>query len=152
MIPQFLAPFKVEAVVVTSCIFIGTTVSALALSEDLTGQLIVALIGALPPTAAVIVTLISLKRGQKEMTIALDGKLEKLMLAEKGVSKAEGIAEERAGSYERTAQESPAKTAAIVAATVAAVKSDPDTVSKIEVVNTEENRVPVAFPQDEKLK
>lgn len=65
-------------------------------------QLILACIAAAPPTAAVIITAIVLARGQKKMGEALDGKLTQLMTAEKGVSKAEGVAEERLTQQAKT--------------------------------------------------
>lgn len=141
MIPFIFANCKGEAAGLAVIVFIST----IAISEALTGQLIVALIGALPPTAAVIVALMSLKRGQKEMATALDGKLNQLMAAEKGVSKAEGVKEERAEA--RVRSEAPVSAEVIattVAAAVAAVSTpDPDAVQKMEVVNTEDNPVPV---------
>lgn len=67
------------------------TLTLLALSDANVGHLI----SAIPPTLAVLVSLFVLRAGQKRNAVALDGKLEQLMAAEKGVARAEGAAQER---------------------------------------------------------
>lgn len=83
---------------------------------------LVAIIMAVPSTIAAVSSFLNgkaiagVKGGQAKMAEALDGKLTKLMEAEKGVSKAEGVAQER----DRV-----------------------DSPSEVQVVNTPENPVPI---------
>ena len=63
----------------------------LAISDAILGEII----SSVPPTLAVFVTLFVLRAGQKRNAVALDGKLTQLMTAEKGMARAEGVAQER---------------------------------------------------------
>lgn len=93
-------------------IFIGTSFTfwgSFIAVETFNQQLILALIAAAPPTAAVIVTCIVLMKGQQKMATAMDGKLSQLLVAEKGVAKAEGKEEERVEARERLHTDPPQK-------------------------------------------
>lgn len=119
---------------------VGTT---LAVTESFLGNLIiavvVAVIGATPPTVAIV--LMSRKQSderkaahlevinnQAKMKEDLDGKLDRLSKAETGQAKAEGIIEGAAIERE--------------AATHAIPAPDLDKVSKMEIVNQDTNPVP----------
>ena len=89
-----------------------------------------------------IIALIALKRGQNKMYIALDGKLTELIGAKMEVAKAQGKEEERREERDRVAEAVPVVTAAIAQAAVAAVKADPETVQKMQIMNEDDNAVP----------
>lgn len=118
--------------------------TVLAVTEAFLGQLIisliVALIGATPPTIAIImmakkqseerrIAQSALMERQDKMASDLDGKLNSLREAEKGQAKAEGIIE--GGDKEQ----------ARVAATPT-VPVNPEAVAKIEIVNPKTRPVP----------
>lgn len=115
---------------------VGTT---LAVTESFLGNLIiavvVAVIGATPPTVAIV--LMSRKQSQERETAhrevienqakikeELDGKLDKLSKAEIGQALAEGKIEGAATEQARTAPH------------------DPNVVSKMEIVNEDDNAIP----------
>lgn len=54
-----------------------------------------AMIAAIPPTAAVIVGVIALRRGQKTMMVNIDGRMQQLLESTAKASKSEGKEEER---------------------------------------------------------
>lgn len=86
IIPAILCTFKGKLLL--GVVAIGSTI---AISEVVLGQLI----ASIPPTLAVIVSLLVLKRGQREMLIAVDGKLDAFMDAKVAAGKAAGREEER---------------------------------------------------------
>lgn len=112
--------------------FAFVSLAAVAIEETFRGQLIIALIAALPPTGAVVVALIALMRGQEKMHKSLDGKLSELVQAKGEVAHAQGVQQER--SEERERQEVAVKIPA-----------------QIEIINTDDNPVPVK-PGKEGLK
>lgn len=65
--------------------------STIAVSEVILGQLI----AAIAPTLMVVIALVTLMRGQKQMLITLDGKLEELVSAKVAAGRAEGKEQER---------------------------------------------------------
>lgn len=97
-------------------IYLGivTLSTMFAISEIILGQII----ASIPPTLAVIISLVVLTRKQDRIAEAVDGKLSQLMTAEKGVSKAEGVAEERADAHAIKKEEAIAKAADAVATAV----------------------------------
>lgn len=116
--------------------------TTVAVTEAFVGQIIVALIAAIPPTAAVIITLVVLARGQGKMHKSLDGKLTELVQAKTDVARAEGKQEERTEERDRAREDAPAVAAAIANAAAAAVKTDPDQVNKMLIVNKDAEAVP----------
>lgn len=82
--------------------------TTLAVSEVIVGQLI----AAVPPTAAVIVTLIVLRTGQKKNAAALDGKLDAFMDAKVEAGRLAGKEEERVEARAREGEAAIAQQAA----------------------------------------
>lgn len=97
-----------------------TTISVI---ETFRGQVVLALIAAGPPTAAVIVAMIAMLRGQKAMHLQMNSRLDELLAAKQGVAKAEGVEQERQEARARASGE------------------DKDA-QKVEVINTPDSPVP----------
>jgi hypothetical protein len=89
---------KIGFVVATSA---WVAFAALAITEALQGQIIVALITAIPPTGAVVVTAIALLRGQRAMHLQMNSRLDELVEARRGVARAEGVEQERSEERNR---------------------------------------------------
>lgn len=135
-----MAVFKAHKIIATSWM---AGLALLTVTEAFMGQmiisLVVALIGATPPTVAIILMARKqseerraaqavLMEAQNKMAIDLDGKLDRLSRAETGQAKAEGIIE---GADKEQAR------VAVVAAT-----PPPEVIQKMEIMNTEDNAVP----------
>jgi hypothetical protein len=82
--------------------------STFAVSEVIFGQLI----ASVPPTLAVIVSLIVLVRGQKQTLVAMDGKLDAFMDAKVAAAKSAGKEEERVEARARQGEAAMAVQAA----------------------------------------
>lgn len=112
ILPTFIAALKTTfhgkiGLTIASSLWVAFT--TVAVTEALQGQVIVALITAAPPTAAVIVAMIALARGQTAMHRQMNSRLDELVEAKRGVARAEGVEQERSEERQRRNSEKDKK-------------------------------------------
>lgn len=100
ILPTILWTFKGKLLLGLSALF-----TTFAVSEVIMGHLI----AAIAPTLMVGIALVTLMRGQKQMLITLDGKLEELVNAKVAAGRAEGKEQERVESRVRQGEAALAK-------------------------------------------
>lgn len=100
IIPAILSTIEGKLLVLLSLIN-----SSMAISDVVLGELI----SSIPPTLAVLLSLFVLVRKQDKMEKAMDGKLTQLIIAEKGKSAGEAVAQERVEARERVQTDPPQK-------------------------------------------